>query len=240
VATKIAHVREATFAPALSAPTSERFYLFAKRALDVVLSLVFLVLLSPVMLLVMLAIALDSRGPVIFRQERVLGDQSLGDDHPEARTFSFFKFRSMYCDADESLHRRYMESLINGDTECSGSKKMYKLDRDPRITRVGRILRKTSLDELPQLVNILRGEMSFVGPRPAIPYEVCQYKPWYAYRLTVTQGLTGLWQVKGRNELSFEDMMRLDIEYARKRSLWLDCKILVATIPAVLSARGVR
>lgn len=240
MATKIVHVREATFAPTLSVPTSERTYLFLKRAMDIVLSLFLLLVLSPVMLLVALAIVIDSRGPVIFSQARVLGDQSLGDDHPEARTFKFLKFRSMYQDADQELHRLYMEQLINGKAECSGRKKLYKLDDDPRITRVGRILRKTSLDELPQLLNILRGEMSFVGPRPAIPYEVCQYKPWYNYRLTVTQGLTGLWQVRGRNELSFEEMMRLDIEYARKRSLWFDIKILTATIPAVLSARGVR
>jgi lipopolysaccharide/colanic/teichoic acid biosynthesis glycosyltransferase len=242
VATKISHLREATYLPSLAIPTADQLYLLVKRALDVILALVLLVLLAPLMAVIALAIALDSPGPVIFRQQRVLGDQSLNDGRPEEHTFTFFKFRTMYHNADQDCHRRYVESLINGQAEKmeDDGKKLYKLGNDRRVTRVGRFLRKTSLDELPQLINILRGEMSFVGPRPAIPYEVRQYKPWHLQRLTVTQGLTGLWQVMGRNELSFDEMVSLDIAYARQRSLRLDGKILLATIPAVLKGRGVR
>jgi lipopolysaccharide/colanic/teichoic acid biosynthesis glycosyltransferase len=139
--------------------------------------------------------------------------------------------------ADPAIHQEYMRRLIHGDAEKGNN--LYKIENDPRVTRVGRFLRKTSLDELPQLINILRGEMTFVGPRPAIPYEVTQYKPHYLERLTVTQGLTGLWQVMGRNELSFEEMVALDVQYARSRSFLGDIKILLATIPAVLMGRGV-
>jgi lipopolysaccharide/colanic/teichoic acid biosynthesis glycosyltransferase len=238
LATKLAHIREATYIP--QALSRDESYLLAKRLFDIVLAAVLLVLLSPVIALVALAVALDSPGPVVFKQKRVLGDQELGDGRYEQRVFEFYKFRSMYHNADQKVHQQYMESLINGQAQKSADSKLYKLDHDTRITRVGRILRKTSLDELPQLFNILRGEMSFVGPRPAIPYEVQQYKPWHLQRLTVTQGLTGLWQVKGRNERSFDEMVALDIEYVRKRSFWLDVRILLETIPAVLSTRGVR
>ena len=135
-----------------------------------------------------------------------------------------------------------MLGFIDGPSSDDGRAAvgMHKLRNDPRVTRVGRFLRKSSLDELPQLVNILKGEMSFVGPRPAIPYEVQHYKPWHMSRLEVEQGLTGLWQVMGRNELSFEEMVLLDIEYAESRSFLLDLKILLATLPAVLAGRGVR
>jgi len=242
VATKIAHIREATpFLPQLSAPLADQMYLASKRRCDIVLAIIALVLLAPLLALISCAIALDSRGPIIFRQKRVLGDQAYGDEHPEEHQFEFYKFRSMYHKADQSVHQRYVEQLINGQAQAQqdGDKKLYKLGCDPRVTRVGRILRKPSLDELPQLINILKGEMSFVGPRPAIAYEVRQYKRWHLYRLTVQQGLTGLWQVAGRNELSFDEMVQLDIEYAQRRSFWLDLQILFATIPAVLRGRGV-
>jgi lipopolysaccharide/colanic/teichoic acid biosynthesis glycosyltransferase len=240
LATRIAHIREATTLLNIGLPTADGFYLFAKRLLDIVFAVLLLTLLAPLMALIALAIALDSPGPVIFRQRRVLGDQALLLDHPEEQVFEFLKFRTMVHHADENLHRRYVERLINGQIETpQGSKGLYKLDRDPRVTRVGQLLRKTSLDELPQLVNILRGEMSFVGPRPAIPYEVRQYKSWHLRRLAVTQGLTGLWQVTGRNQLCFDEMVQLDIEYARRRSLVLDLKIMLATIPAVFGCRGV-
>ncbi len=242
MATKIEHIREATLIPSLHLATTDELYLFGKRLLDVVLALALIVFLAPVMAAIAIVIKLDSRGPVIFRQRRVLGDQSLGDDQePGEQTFEFLKFRTMVHKADQSLHQKYVESLINGNGQQSevNGQKIFKLTCDPRITRVGRWLRKTSLDELPQLFNILRGDMTFVGPRPAIPYEVKQYKPWHMYRLTVAQGLTGLWQVMGRNELSFDEMVQLDIEYARRRSLFLDIKIILATIPAVLLGRGV-
>jgi lipopolysaccharide/colanic/teichoic acid biosynthesis glycosyltransferase len=242
LATKIEHIREATLIPSLHLATTDELYMLSKRLLDVLLALALIVLLAPLMALIAIAIKLDSRGPVIFKQRRVLGDQSLGDDQePGERTFEFFKFRTMVHRADQSLHQKYVENLINGNgKQCEeNGQKLYKLTRDPRITQMGRWLRRTSLDELPQLLNILRGDMTFVGPRPAIPYEVKQYKPWHMYRLTVTQGLTGLWQVMGRNELSFDAMVQLDIEYVRRRSLALDIKILLATIPAVLLRRGV-
>jgi lipopolysaccharide/colanic/teichoic acid biosynthesis glycosyltransferase len=240
VATKIGHIREATYNPELSMPSATEFYLATKRLFDIALSATLLVLLAPLMALIALAIRLDSPGPVIFRQKRVLGSQRPGDLHPERNVFEFFKFRSMHCNADEKMHQQYMAQLINGQNAQGEALKMHKLARDPRITRIGRFLRKTSLDELPQLVNILRGDMTFVGPRPPIPYEVAVYKTWHLRRLEVAQGLTGLWQVKGRNSLSFDEMVELDIEYARRRSLWLDVWILLATIPAVIICRGVR
>lgn len=240
MATKLAHIREATYVPQIQVLSKDDSYLLAKRLFDIVLATVLLVLLAPVIVLVALAVALDSPGPVIFRQKRVLGEQGLGSGKPDQQVFEFFKFRSMYHNADQKVHQQYMENLINGQAQKGKESNLYKLEHDARITRVGRILRKTSLDELPQLFNILRGEMSFVGPRPAIPYEVQQYKTWHLQRLTVTQGLTGLWQVKGRNERSFDEMVALDIEYVRRRSFWLDLKILLETIPAVLSTRGVR
>ena len=241
VATKLLHAREISVASQLGfGPlATDLFYRLSKRLLDVVLASILLVLLAPLLVIIALAVALDSPGPVIFRQKRVLGEQSLSDPHPEQRVFEFYKFRTMYHGADQRLHRQYMSKLINGEIKATeGRKGLYKLERDPRVTKVGRFLRKTSLDELPQLVNILRGEMSFVGPRPAIPYEVQQYKPWHRRRLAVKQGLTGLWQVQGRNELSFDEMVRLDLEYVQKRSLWLDLKIILKTIPVVLGARG--
>ncbi|MBM3188819.1 MAG: sugar transferase, partial [Chloroflexi bacterium] len=173
--------------------------------MDLTIALLALIVLFPVMALIALAIVLDSPGPAIFRQKRVLGEQPLGAGRPEERTFEFLKFRTMYHNADQMVHQRYMHSLINGQAAC-GQQGLYKLGNDPRITRVGRFLRKTSLDELPQLVNVLCGEMSLVGPRPAIPYEVQQYKPWHLVRLSVKQGLTGLWQVTGRNHLTFDEM----------------------------------
>ncbi|MBC7236759.1 MAG: sugar transferase [Chloroflexi bacterium] len=212
-------------------------YRLAKRAFDLALATLLLLLLSPLMLLIALAIVLDSPGPALFVQKRVLGEQSLRDGPPEEHVFDFYKFRTMVHRADQSIHQEYMRRLIRGEVDKTGS--LFKLEHDPRVTRVGRFLRKTSLDELPQLFNILRGEMSFVGPRPAIPYEVAHYKPYYLERLTVAQGLTGLWQIMGRNELSFEEMVALDIQYARNRSFWGDLKILISTIPAVLRCRGV-
>ena len=242
MATRLAHIREATFQREFVIPRADGLYLLAKRFFDVLLASLLLVLLAPLMAVIALAIALDSPGPIIFRQKRVLGGRTLDDGRPENHVFEFYKFRSMVHNADQNVHRAYAEEYVNGRAQCGADagKKLYKLDHDPRITRVGRFLRKSSLDELPQLINILRGEMTFVGPRPAIPYEVAQYKPWHLQRLTVMQGLTGLWQVMGRNELSFDEMVQLDIEYARRRSLALDLQIALATIPAVLRGRGVR
>jgi exopolysaccharide biosynthesis polyprenyl glycosylphosphotransferase len=197
----------------------------AKRIMDIVLASIMLVAALPVMLLLAMAIKLDSPGPIIFRQTRV---------GRGGRRFTFYKFRSMYHNSDPQVHQQFVRNLINGNH----SGKIYKLAEDKRITRVGRFLRRTSLDELPQLWNVLKGDMSLVGPRPPIPYEVAEYKEWHKQRLTVTPGLTGLWQVTARSSVSFDEMVALDLEYVRRQSLALDIKILLLTIPAVLSGRG--
>ncbi len=238
MAAKITHLRQATYAPRIRVPRSGSLYVFTKRLVDVVFSAILIALFSPLMAIIAIAIRLDSSGPILFRQKRVRGDQSVRAGYPEENVFTFLKFRSMYHGSDQDVHRKYMESLINGKAKANGSGSRYKLVSDRRITRVGRILRKTSLDELPQLINVLRGEMSLVGPRPAIPYEVAQYEPWHRQRLTVAPGITGLWQVSGRSDLRFDEMVRLDIQYADVRSAWFDLVVLLKTIPAVFSAKG--
>ncbi|MDP8924735.1 MAG: exopolysaccharide biosynthesis polyprenyl glycosylphosphotransferase, partial [Chloroflexota bacterium] len=192
-----------------------------KRALDLALGGLGLVLLAPLFLLVALAIRLDSPGPVFYRQRRVGKD-----GHP----FWMLKFRSMHRDAD-----RLVAQLADRN-EASGP--LFKIRHDPRVTRVGRVLRRASLDELPQLVNVLKGEMSLVGPRPGLPSEVERYEDWQHGRLRARPGITGLWQVSGRSEVPFHDMVRLDLHYVRHWSLGLDLEILLRTIPAVLSNRG--
>lgn len=204
-------------------------YPVAKRVLDMLIASAMLLLAAPVMLIVALAIRLDSPGPIVFRQTRI------GKDH---QPFTFFKFRSMYHKSDCSAHQQFVKNLINGETpkDCSG----YKMAGDRRITRVGKFIRKTSLDELPQLFNVIKGDMSMVGPRPPIPYEVAEYKEWHHRRLSVVPGLTGLWQVRGRSSVSFDDMVKLDLAYVEQRSLSLDLSLLAETVPAVLSGRGAR
>lgn len=218
------------------------FYLAVKRLLDIVVSAIALVILSPLFLAIAIAVRIDSPGPAIFRQKRVRGNQDPRHAHPELNLFSFLKFRSMRVDSDSSIHRRYVTQYINGNSHETNngtkSRPLHKMKDDPRITRVGRFLRRTSLDELPQFYNVLRGDMSLVGPRPALPYEVEQYGCLHRERLIPQAGLTGLWQVSGRTILSFEEMVDLDIKYARRRSLGLDLKILLKTLPTVLSADG--
>jgi len=200
-----------------------------RRLIDLTVSGVMIVLLSPLLIALAIAIRLDSRGPALFRQRRV----GYGE-----REFTVFKFRSMRSDADPGGHRDYVTSLIKGKTADGGRKNLYKLAVDDRITPVGRWIRRWSLDELPQLFNVLAGDMSLVGPRPAIPYEVAEYPGWYLDRFAVKPGLTGLWQVSGRNERTYEEMVRLDIEYAERRSLLLDLSILARTPLTVLARRG--
>ena len=212
-------------------------YPTAKRYMDIICAAVLLVLLSPLMALIALAIQLDSPGSAIFRQKRVgkLGKQ-----------FIMFKFRSMHADADEEVHRKFASDYINGNghkkTENSSTgddEDVYKPNGDKRITRVGKWLRRTSLDELPQLLNVLKGEMSLVGPRPAVPYEVEEYSGWHLRRLAVLPGMTGLAQISGRSGLTFEKIVRLDLVYIRRRSLAMDMLILWKTIPVVLKAECV-
>lgn len=202
-----------------------RAYLLAKRALDLVGATVLLLALAPVFAVVALWIKWDSPGPVIFRQTRV----GRGGKH-----FTVYKFRSMIAHASEAVHRDYYLALLQARDDRSDAG-VYKVPNDSRVTRAGVVIRKTSLDELPQLLNVLLGQMSLVGPRPPIPYEAEAYEPWVHERLAVTPGITGLWQVSGRSRLSLDEMFRLDIEYVRTASLGLDLKILLLTLPTVLS-----
>ena len=215
-------------------------YVGAKRTLDVTLTLAALVVLAPLLVVIALAIGLDSPGPVVFVQERVGARRRTKDGRTvwEVRNFSVYKFRSMFHNVDQSAHQAYVKAWIDGQAETGADGATFKLTRDPRITRVGRILRKTSLDELPQLFNVLKGDMSLVGPRPVPTYEVAEYQAWHRERLAALPGITGLWQVKGRCQVTFDEMIRMDIDYVRRRSLWLDVKLLFLTIPAVLSGRG--
>jgi exopolysaccharide biosynthesis polyprenyl glycosylphosphotransferase len=205
-----------------SAPRDE-LLLFIRRCVDVALSLALLVLLSPLLLVIAILIKATSPGPVLFRQLRC---------GLHGRPFTFLKFRSMRIDAET------LKPQLAPFNEMDGP--AFKMTNDPRVTSVGRFLRRTSLDELPQLWNILRGDMSFVGPRPAVREEVRQYEPWQRRRLSMKPGLTCLWQVSGRNELTFDEWMRLDLEYIDNWSLWLDLKIAIMTIPAVVRGKGAR
>ncbi len=215
--------------PVILVDVEDRGYLRLKRAMDVVLSAAALLILSPVLLVLAILIKLHSPGPVIFRQARV------GKD---GRPFTFLKFRSMRHNADVSIHRDHVAALIAGHDRAPASGKSAKLERDPRITGLGRVLRKTSVDELPQLINVLRGDMSLVGPRPPIPYEVELYQEWHKQRLKVLPGITGWWQVKGRNLVSFDDAVAMDLHYIEHRSLGLDLKILLMTPFAVFKGKG--
>lgn len=205
-----------------------------KRVMDTVLSAMALLALSPVLLVIAAAIKLTSKGPVFFRQKRV---------GQYGKQFIFLKFRSMRVNNDASAHKAYVRDLIAGKaagTAANGNgQTVYKLTKDPRITPVGGFLRKTSLDELPQFWNVLRGEMSLVGPRPAIAYEVEAYDIWHRRRvLEAKPGITGLWQVNGRSRIKFDDMVRLDLRYARTWSPWMDLKILMRTPLAVVLGDG--
>jgi lipopolysaccharide/colanic/teichoic acid biosynthesis glycosyltransferase len=205
-----------------------------KRVMDISGSLAALMLLSPVFALIAIAIKLDSPGPVFFRQLRV---------GQYGSRFTFLKFRSMSTECDPRIHREYVQRYITGKEDArqpaTAGKEAFKITQDPRVTKVGRLLRQTSLDELPQLWNTLKGEMSLVGPRPPIPYELEAYDVWHMRRLLEARpGITGLWQVKGRSRTTFDDMVRLDLRYARTWSLWLDLKILLETPRAVLFGDG--
>lgn len=201
------------------------------RLLDVAIAGVLLFALLPVLTLVAVAIRVDSTGPALFRQRRC---------GRRGREFTILKFRTMRRGMVAEPHRTYVLGLIRGDEDlAAGQRGLYKLQVDDRVTRVGRLLRRTSLDELPQLWNVVRGDMALVGPRPPIPYEVDNYPPEWLRRLAVKPGLTGLWQVSGRNELSYQEMVRLDLEYVARRSLWLDLWILAKTPWVVARGKGV-
>lgn len=198
------------------------FYLMMKRMVDIVLSLIALILLSPVLLLVAIMIKVeDPKGPILFKQIR---------NGIHLCTFEMYKFRSMYIDAEERL-----QELMHLN-EQSGP--VFKIKDDPRITKVGKFIRKTSLDELPQLFNVLKGDMSLVGPRPPLPRETVQYTSYQKQRLLVKPGLTCIWQVSGRNNISFDQWVELDLEYIKTRNFWLDLKLILMTIPALFGDKN--
>jgi lipopolysaccharide/colanic/teichoic acid biosynthesis glycosyltransferase len=216
--------------PSVELSRSSRATAMACRTLDVAVAALLLVLLLPVFAVIAVAIRLDTPGRVIYRQKRV--GRGLVP-------FTVNKFRSMHDGASHAKHQAYVEALIAGRQPDQGTAKpFYKLSEDERVTRVGRVLRKTSLDELPQLWNVLRGNMSLVGPRPCLHYELEAYPAHWFGRFAVKPGITGPWQVGGRSEIGLEDMIALDIDYAQQRSLWLNLKILARTIPVVLNRRG--
>jgi lipopolysaccharide/colanic/teichoic acid biosynthesis glycosyltransferase len=211
---------------------TRRFSDWLKRALDVSVSAGLLLALTPLLLTVALLVRLTSRGPIIFKQER-LGKMG--------KPFRMLKFRTMYVNAAPNPHHEFVTRFIkeSGRARATGKDQIFKLTNDPRITPVGRILRKTSIDELPQLWNVVIGDMSLVGPRPPLPYELEQYAPWHRRRiLEAKPGITGLWQVTGRSRTTFDEMVRLDLRYAKTRSLWTDLGILLRTPAAVMGGKG--
>jgi len=222
----------------------KQLYFLCKRCMDIVLSLVFLIAALPLLLLIALLIRVDSPGPVLFAQERLgLRKRSIGGEETwQLGTFIMYKFRTMYHNSHPGIHQRFVRALIRRDeAEASRVRNncvVNKLSNDPRVTRVGKVLRKTRFDELPQIWNVLRGDMSLVGPRPPIAYEVAEYEPHHWRRLGTIPGCVGLWQVSGWCTLSFEEMVELDIWYIEHQSLWLDTRILLQTLQAVLSGKG--
>ena len=203
----------------------------AKRVLDIAGSTAFLIAFSPVFVVVSTLVKLTSKGPVFFRQQRV-GEAG--------RSFMMLKFRTMHVNADHGIHQQYVESFIQSrETAGSGKDVVFKIVDDPRVTSLGHLLRKSSIDEFPQFWNVLKGDMSLVGPRPPLPYEVARYKGWHRRRvLEAKPGITGLWQVTGRSRTTFDEMVRLDLRYAKNHSIWTDLKILLATPRAVISGKG--
>jgi len=222
------------FQPFLVSEVTNRPDYSLKRGLDIVGSLIAFIMLGPLMLVTAAAIFMSSRGPVLFKQTR-LGKNGV--------PFTFYKFRSMLVNVDDSIHRQFVADLIKSERPAQTSAiprpASYKLQSDPRITPLGRFIRKTSIDELPQLFNVLKGEMSLVGPRPPIPYETENYQSWHLRRLlTLRPGITGLWQVEGRSRVTFNEMVRMDLRYIRNCSLVLDMKILLKTVLVVFRGTG--
>jgi lipopolysaccharide/colanic/teichoic acid biosynthesis glycosyltransferase len=227
VAERLGTPRSRHSAAEIETPPVERSGYGLKRALDIVGALFALVVLGLPMLLVALAIRLTSKGPAIFKQTRI---------GQRGKPFVMYKFRSMRTDMDDSIHRDFVASLIEGNT---GPLASFKIKHDPRVTQIGRLIRKTSIDELPQFFNVLKGEMSLVGPRPPLPYEADKYKTWHRRRVfELKPGLTGIWQVEGRSRVSFDDMVRMDLRYLRECSLGFDLLILLRTIKVVLTCEG--
>ncbi len=218
-----------SYAPSGTLTRGRRLYPVVKRGIDMIVALTSLVVLAPLLALIAVLIRAYSPGSALFAQERVGYDARTGTP----RLFKMYKFRSMHSDADPDRHREYMAEVIRNKTVPSASYDSLKMQGDRRITEVGRILRKTSLDELPQLINVLKGDMSLVGPRPALSYEVELYEDWHKGRLSAIPGITGLWQVKARNRVPFDEMVRIDLYYIEHMSFGLDLQILLLTPLAV-------
>jgi exopolysaccharide biosynthesis polyprenyl glycosylphosphotransferase len=222
-----------TYPDLLKHNKNRRPLLLVKRIIDVVGSTVMLILCAPLFLVIALAVKMTSKGPVFFRQKRV---------GQYGRSFTFLKFRSMYANNDHSVHKEFVSQLIASRPQTGqgeAGKQVFKIKNDTRITRIGGFLRRTSLDELPQFFNVLCGDMSLVGPRPPIPYELAAYQTWHRRRLLdVKPGITGLWQVTGRSTVKFDEMVRLDLRYALSWSPWLDLRILLRTPLAVIKGSG--
>jgi undecaprenyl-phosphate galactose phosphotransferase len=201
-----------------------------KRILDIILSSIALIILSPLFIVVAIGIKLSSKGPVIFKQERI---------GKNGRPFNFYKFRSMHMDNRDSRHQEYVEQLIKNKIQCETDEiKVYKIKDDPRIFKFGKFIRKTSIDEFPQFFNVIKGDMSLVGPRPCLQYEWVCYEDWHKNRLNILPGCTGLWQALGRSSVTFEEMVILDLYYISCMTLWLDLKIVLQTIPVIFLGKG--
>jgi lipopolysaccharide/colanic/teichoic acid biosynthesis glycosyltransferase len=224
-------------ADSISGHRDLRLYYLVKRALDVVVSATVIVLLAPLFATLCLLIVLDSPGPALFVQKRAGYDRRRG----QVVVFGMLKYRTMYNDSDQKVHVEWVRRFARADA-ASGARnahtKVMDLGEDHRVTRVGRLLRRTSLDELPQFWNVLKGDMTLVGPRPVPVYEVAEYKPSHLRRLRAVPGLTGLWQVKARGQVSLDEWTEIDVDYIEHQSLLLDLKILLLTIPAMITGRG--
>jgi lipopolysaccharide/colanic/teichoic acid biosynthesis glycosyltransferase len=205
------------------------YYSTAKRILDVTLCLLTAPLVIPLVLIIAILIRLESPGPILFVQERIGKGK---------RSFKIIKFRTMYHDIEQGTHKVFMKAFVKGNMTITNGKKTFKPFHDKQVTNIGRVLRRTSLDELPQLINVFRGDMSLVGPRPNVVWEVEEYQGWHQERLEVLPGITGLAQVRGRSGISFDEIVKYDIEYLEKRNMWLDLKILWWTVVSVTCGKG--
>ena len=216
-------------------PASHRHLaLFFKRMMDVFGSLICLIIFLPIILITSIAVKASSPGPIIFKQTRV---------GMNGKPFPFYKFRSMYWNSDDQIHRQYVIDSIKGSrkkiNQDNGDDPLFEIDTDPRITPIGRVIRKLGIDELPQFINVLKGDMSLVGPHPSLPHEVEKYEPWQMGRIKgMKPGITGLWQVDGGSRTSFDDMVRMDLSYIQNWSLWLDVKILVKMVHGTFFSNG--
>jgi len=205
------------------------YYTIAKRLMDIVFSLAMAPFVGFLSLVIIILVRFDSPGPIFFVQERI---------GKGGKPFKIYKFRTMYQNIDRENHRSFMKAFVKGRAQTNGNKQVFKPFRKFQVTPVGRLLRRTSLDELPQLINIFKGEMSLVGPRPNVPWEVEEYQRWHEERLEVLPGITGLAQIRGRSGIEFDEIVRHDIEYVEQQSLWLDIKILWWTFSSVLLGTG--